>query len=260
VLGAEAPREPGLGEEEWLDHLDYGTLVHEVLEEFMEDLGRPVEPGDWEELWEVAEKQLSAVKTRLIPSSPDMESRTRNQLRRDLRAFFRSERGRDPHLPQRFEWQFGYGSDRYEIELPGGLSFPLRGSADRIDQLESGDYAVWDYKTGKRGSFDRSDPLGGGETLQWYLYAQAAEEKLGRRVEKSGYYFTSEREQGYFLDLKDTNLSQEELEEQWHRLEEAFQNVEEGIFERGFRADKWTYDLKHLKDTLTSGGNLSPRV
>jgi len=260
VLGAEAPREPGLGEEKWLDHLDYGTLVHEVLEEFMEDLGRPVRRGDWKKLWDIAEERIDAEKTRLMPSSPDLEAQTRNQLRRDLRAFFRSERGRDPHLPRRFEWEFGYGGDRYEIELPGGLSFPLRGSADRIDQLESGGYAVWDYKTGKRDDFDRSDPLGGGKTLQWYLYARAAEEKLGGRVEKSGYYFTSEREQGYFLDLKDTNVSQETLEEHWHRLEEAFQNVGDGIFERSFRADRWTYDLNHLKATLTSGEDLSPRA
>ncbi|WP_259089739.1 PD-(D/E)XK nuclease family protein [Salinibacter ruber] len=260
VLGAEAPREPSLGDEEWLDRLDYGTLVHEVLEEFMKDLGRPVRAGDWEGLWEVAEKQLSAAKTRLMPPSPDLEAQTRNQLRRDLRAFFRSERGRDPHRPQRFEWEFGYGADRQEIELPGGLSFPLRGSADRIDQLESGGYAVWDYKTSKRGGFDRSDPLGGGETLQWYLYAQAAQEKLEGRVEKSGYYFTSEREQGYLLDLKNTGISQEEVEEHWHRLEEGFQKVGQGVFERGFRADKWTYDLKHLKATMTAGEDLSPRT
>lgn len=259
ILGVDSPQEPAFEDEEWLDDLQYGSLVHKVLEEFMRDLGRPVRAGDWEALWDETKNQLEALKTYLRPPGPGFETRVRKQLQRDLRAFFRRERNRRPHVPVCFEWEFGYDDTPFILELPGGTSIPLRGSVDRIDQLESGGYALWDYKTGKSDDYDPSDPLGEGETLQWDLYARVFEKIEGERVEASGYYFTSDEEQGLLIDFKDGSSSQDSVDEEWLALQDAFEAVGKGQFGRDFGGSIWKYDFDRLQKTLTSGENLIPR-
>lgn len=259
ILGVDSPEEPAFEDEEWLDRLQYGSLVHEVLEEFMEELDRAVQIGDWDTLWTEAENQLDAVKTFLRPPGPGFEPRTRRKLKRDLQVFFRQERNRRSHTPFGFEWEFGYDDGPCIVELPGGISVPLRGSIDRIDELESGGYALWDYKTGKSDDYDPSDPLGGGENLQWDLYARAFEENEGKRVEASGYYFTSDGEQGLLIDFKDGSSPQDTVDEEWLDLQTTFEAVGKGQFGRDFDGNVWKYNFDRLQNTLTSGEDLTPR-
>ncbi|MCS3635897.1 hypothetical protein GGP57_003242 [Salinibacter ruber] len=259
ILGVNSPEEPAFENEEWLDRMQYGSLVHEVVEKFMKGLGRAVQSGDWDTLWAEAENQLDAIKTYLRPPGPGFEPRIRKKLQRDLHVFFRQERNRRSHIPFRFEWEFGYDGDPCIVELPGGISVPLRGSIDRIDELESGGYALWDYKTGKSDDYDPSDPLGGGENLQWDLYARAFEELQDKRVEASGYYFTSEEEQGLLINFKDGSSSQDVVDEEWLDLQDTFEAVGKGQFGRDFDGDGWKYDFDRLQNTLTSGEDLTPR-
>ena len=258
ILGLDSPEEPAFEGEEWLDRLQYGSLVHKVLENFMDELDRAVQTGDWDALWAEAENQLDALKTCLQPPGPGFETRIRRDLQRDLKVFFRQERNRSPHIPYDFEWEFGYETPCI-LKLPGGISVPLRGSVDRIDELESGGYALWDYKTGKSDGYDPSDPLGGGENLQWDLYARAFEEVEGKRVEASGYYFTSDGEQGLLIDFKDAPSSQGAVDEEWLQLQPTFEAVGKGQFGRNFDGDTWEYDFDRLQNTLTSGEDLTPR-
>jgi RecB family exonuclease len=160
-------------------------------------------------------------------------------------------------VPWGFEWEFGYDEPFY-LEVPGGLAFPFRGSVDRIDELEGGGYALWDYKTGQSDDYDQSNPLGDGQTLQWDLYARAFEAITGEQVKRSGYYFTSDEEHGFLLDLRHAS-SRETLDEEWEDLAAIFRQVGEGVFGRDFDGNVWTYELDRLERVLKAGEHLTPR-
>jgi len=206
VLGVEPLSEPALDAEGWLDIRDYGTLLHDTFEDFMEEIHprRPT-PDDASLLVRVLDRQLDAKSDELAPPSAPVEAATRSRLREDARVFLRAEvEHAADYAPVAFERGFGLPPHRQKVDDIGrvainvgnGIRVPVQGRIDRVDRRADGDLAIWDYKTGSQKHFDATDPLQHGRTIQWALYAYALEQGMDVRVAESGYFFTSVREMG----------------------------------------------------------------
>jgi len=206
VLGVEPLSEPALDADGWLDIRDYGTLLHDTFEEFMEEIHprRPT-PDDASLLVRVLDRQLDAKSDELAPPSAPVEAATRSRLREDARVFLRAEvEHAADYAPVAFERGFGLPPHRQKaddigrvtINLGNGVRVPVQGRIDRVDRRADGDLAIWDYKTGSQKHFDATDSLQQGRTIQWALYAYALEQGMDVRVAESGYFFTSVREMG----------------------------------------------------------------
>jgi len=206
VLGVKPLSEPALDAEGWLDIRDYGTLLHDTFEDFMEEIHprRPT-PDDASLLVRVLDRQLDAKSDELAPPSAPVEAATRSRLREDARVFLRAEvEHAADYAPVAFERGFGLPPHRQKaddigrvtINLGNGVRVPVQGRIDRVDRRASGDLAIWDYKTGSQKHFDATDPLQHGRTIQWALYAYALEQGMDVQVAESGYFFTSVREMG----------------------------------------------------------------
>ncbi|MES3630721.1 MAG: PD-(D/E)XK nuclease family protein [Longimonas sp.] len=208
VLEAEPLDEPALDDEDWLDPLTRGTILHRTYELFLnpEDggIGRMPTLDDEPALMDAFEAAFKeATQQRGTPPNDQVEAAAKEGLRADVRAFLRADaaRGADhPDLmPKRFEWSFGNRprDEHPEVELATGRgTLRLRGAVDRIDAL-NGELLIWDYKTGGVRNYDPLDGLRNKRwSLQWMLYARAVEEALGGSVARSGYYFATARQMG----------------------------------------------------------------
>ncbi len=174
-------------DEQRMTPLDRGSLVHEVLERFIND-ALPIEFGH---VWTAKELAHLAAIADEVCDRYESEGRTghplvwstgRPQLIRELTEFITHEQERRRSLglsPKLTELKFGYAGDELEdfaITLPGG-GVKLRGSIDRVDVTKDGNLAIHDYKTGKKKGFSsikEDDPLGGNSKLQLPLYGFAA--------------------------------------------------------------------------------------
>lgn len=250
VLGVDPLEEPALEETGWLDRLHRGQIVHDTLEVFVSEIGgRPPRRNDEELLLQILDARLDRFKERLSPPNAAIERADRHRLREDLRVFLRSELARGEAFEARHqELGFGLGprrsreGDRPEpvtLALGEDLSIRLRGRIDRIDRMADGSLVVWDYKTGSRRRFSEGDPLQGGTTVQWALYAAAAEQLVGGGdgVRASGYFFTSVREMGERLVFPPA-AHERELEAVVGRLAELPRT---GTFPMNHKAAVWGY-------------------
>ena len=204
VLGVRPLDEPALDDEPWLNRLRKGTLLHAIYERFVQELdGRVPDASDEPTLLAVVDAVLEDEVQSFEPPSEMVKEAARQELVRNARVFFRAERMRDPDvIPTYFEVGFGVSEeennqfDPAPMPLNGDMLF-LQGKIDRVDRHAStGALTIWDYKTGKAGSYDESDPLQKGKTLQWALYAYAIEALTGETVERSGYFFANTQEVG----------------------------------------------------------------
>ncbi|PQJ35938.1 hypothetical protein BSZ35_16195 [Salinibacter sp. 10B] len=207
VLGVRSLDEPAINDDPWFNPLRKGTLLHAIYEQFMEDLkGEPPSAEDLGDLMEIVEEKLEKeMEESAAPSEVAKQSALR-ALRRNAKLFLRAEiEHGENYAPDGFEWGFGFPPHRREDQdhdTPARLtvddrSLQLRGRIDRVDRnRETGNLVAWDYKTGGTSSYDESDPLQDGKTLQWALYAYALEALWGETVEASGYFFATAAEVG----------------------------------------------------------------
>jgi RecB family exonuclease len=217
VLGIEPREEPALEDEPWLNPRRKGIILHRSFSQFMDEREGPLEAEDRSDLIEVVEAVAAEEAKRVYPGTEATFEEALRELKTCARLFFQSELRRSDHTsPELHEWGFGYGERHrqegdagdIDLHLDAG-SFPVRGRIDRVDRLESGTMAVWDYKTGSQSSFSRSEPLKHGQKLQWALYALILEQERSEEVSESGYFFTSEKEMGTRLSfpMDETNRS-----------------------------------------------------
>jgi len=210
VLGVDALREREEDPSRWLDALDFGSLLHEILHDFMEALGRHPTAADEERLLALVDsKAVEWCETRVVPPNDVAYEADLKRLREAARIFLREEAGRTDVEPVAFELSFGMG-ERAGVHHPAPVTIPLgkdrtiqlRGQIDRIDRTPDG-YELWDYKSGSDSPYSAGDLLDGGRKLQWLLYAYALQQLIDRDpslskapIARSGYFFVSEKTQG----------------------------------------------------------------
>ena len=211
VLGIEPPRVVKYDRARWLDPLQRGSLVHDVLCEFMtrvaeaEETVDPVKHGP--AMKEIGLRRLGRARREIPPPSEGIYEGESRDILADLEVFLAAEAERDEKVePLEFE----KGFSREEIDLGDGRSFLLRGFIDRIDRTGPGTYRVLDYKTGNPAPFEDLVEFGRGRIIQHALYAVAVEgilarERPGRkpRVTASGYFFPTRRGEGREIMVRD---------------------------------------------------------
>ncbi|MGH9299733.1 MAG: PD-(D/E)XK nuclease family protein, partial [Acidimicrobiales bacterium] len=169
---------------------DRGTLIHEILERFVEQtlIGRESFLGwstaDWDLLRHIAEECFTGAESRGLTGKALYWQMERRQVLADLRRFLEIEQVRllaSGGRPLRTEVAFGFG-DVAPVEISaGGDVLRFRGKVDRVDEERDGVVRVIDYKSGSAGDYGtiQSDPLGSGKHLQLPIYAKAAPSLVG---------------------------------------------------------------------------------
>ncbi len=181
----------------WLEAHHFGTLMHEVLQRTMEEIcarGEKPAMASLARMKEIAEEELGKWRETIPPPSESAFDRRRTDLLEACEVFLRSEEEACRTVtPSHFEWGF----DDFALPLGSGRSVKLRGRIDRIDRDEAtGEWHVWDYKSGSTFQFEGGGRLNCGTKIQHAIYARAVESKLGGRVTKSGYYFPTAKGNG----------------------------------------------------------------
>jgi len=193
-----------------LDALEFGTLIHDVLEKFA--LWR-MEPSAADASGTEQENRLKASTEshieRLKTTSPGRsdgawkieQSRAwlilRHWLRREPDTALR------PDMRQ-IEAEYSFGSDRagsnsgpaVEVRTPDGRSVvKFRGQVDRVDISKDGSRViVYDYKSGGNSTYTKlnEDPVKKGTKLQLPLYSKAVAEKYPDAEISASYWFVRE--------------------------------------------------------------------
>lgn len=212
------PREEFVQEENtWLDAGQIGTLLHEVFRQFMMGLARenlrPDFQRDLPRLESIIRQQLELAR---LANPPPNESSFRSQALRifqTARIFLEHEEPlAHSHSARYFEVSLGLSNDGVSgplddpkpvcLVLPGGERMQVIGRIDRVDQLNNGQYLIWDYKTGSSYGYTLRDPFDQGRHVQSLLYACMIEISLRQRIDPQaevcgfGYFFPSIRSAG----------------------------------------------------------------
>lgn len=181
-------------QENWLDHMQRGSLLHEIFEKFLKAATWPVS----EEQRPVLNKVVAEVieRYRTISPPPDLALFNRDQktIADDADFFFELEKqaSASGNKPIGFEVSFGMpardgSSTSEESSKPVALTFAdgsvinLRGKIDRIDQGPEG-LTVIDYKTGRASSYREDAEKMEKARQQLAVYALAATELARRKV------------------------------------------------------------------------------
>ena len=210
VLHIDAPEEDEEDATTWLNPLDFGSMLHDLLCDFMQQLHVCGEKPD--------RKHLPAMKAMVTEKAERQREKTPvtheaayradvGRLEQAAEIFLNVEAGQENTQPIGFEVSFGLGQDGeldtrepVLVKLAQSIELKLRGRIDRVDKVEDG-YAIWDYKSGSAYSYREASLQHVGSYLQWALYAYVLDEILkreesDRKVVRSGYFFTTEREYG----------------------------------------------------------------
>lgn len=213
ILGVNPVEDP---EEQYrISPLDFGSLVHLVLERWLEEtraakaLPTPDEPwsrNDVDRLIEIGNEEAEHLEHRGSVGRAVYWQRDKRVFLDDLRKFSQfdfDQRGGGRTTSIASELRFGLpASDRgtVTIALPDGRNIELRGAIDRVDEGADGKLLVIDYKSGSARNFTHldEDPLGGGTHLQLLLYALAARVLLDRADARTfGAYWFVTRKGGF---------------------------------------------------------------
>ena len=235
-LRLRAPSDPDFDVTRWLDDGQRGTLLHEVYETFASEY---VTRQD-ELATDAARDRMRAVTQAVItrwrddvpPPGEAVFDRERGELERSTLAFLQLERARraggDPGHWTHFEYAFGMEGRHGTYALGNGVALPIRGVADRIDELPDGSLRVVDYKTGRPSRFGRQPKAGafnGGRLLQPALYAAAIGGAEGKVVSEFEYRFPTPRGENEVI-----TYAASELEAARPIVESLVTHVRSGLF------------------------------
>jgi hypothetical protein len=208
VLGVEPPDELERDPARWLDPLARGSLLHEILCDFMREVAARKDRVDPERhaglMRDTASRLILAKKAEIPPPSEGIFEKERRDIKAALDIFLDIE-GRRARSVEPLEFERRFSGVEMPLARAGGERrfFVLRGIIDRIDRTGPGAYRIVDYKTGSYAPFENLVGFGRGRIIQHALYAVAAETFLegagpGRppRVTQSGYSFPTRRGEG----------------------------------------------------------------
>ncbi|MBP39381.1 MAG: PD-(D/E)XK nuclease family protein [Dehalococcoidia bacterium] len=192
-----------------LDPLEFGTLVHDVLEKFalwrMEQ--KPNEPSRTEqENWMrgSTDSHIESLKQSTPGRSNGAWKIEYSRAWLLLRQWLRRESGTaDLDEMRQIEAEYSFGSDSpgtesgpaVQVRTVNGRVVKFRGQVDRVDISEDGTRViVYDYKSGSNSSYNKldSDPVKKGTKLQLPLYSKAVARKYPGSDISASYWFVRE--------------------------------------------------------------------
>ena len=185
-----------------LSALDRGSLVHLVLERFIDESitnGPPEPSAPWSE---EDRERLHAIATELaddyeasgLTGRPINWRVQRDDLRDVLDRFLQADddfRRSNLATPAGVELDLGVRTgEPVTFELEDGRRVSMRGLIDRIDTTADGRVIVSDYKTGKGTKFAGidADPFLGGRSLQLAMYSEGAKRHTERESVAADYW------------------------------------------------------------------------
>ncbi|MGO8703998.1 MAG: PD-(D/E)XK nuclease family protein [Candidatus Brocadiia bacterium] len=209
VFGLEAADEPERAAT--LSPQDRGSLVHEVLRQFLSEAARagtlPLTEAHWPRLQAVALERFGEFERRGVTGYPMLWRIEQARLLEDLREFLDLEiAGRSSFSPAHFEVRFGMPArDEQEsrastrkpalLEVAPGAPIRFCGKIDRVDVDPAARRCrVLDYKTGANYLRLQNDSFHGGRALQLPIYLIAARLVFpDLEAEYAEYYYASRR-------------------------------------------------------------------
>jgi len=191
LVGLETPDEPAEERQVWLEPLEFGSLLHDILHRFMAGLMEVGEPADFDRDWPALVTVIREEAARYLKiHPPPNDLMFDNQMNRLMEAggTFLADEAEDGTKRRPILLEEGMGMSAEEepvsLQLPGGATIRARGRIDRIDRLpgEKNRFTITDYKSGGSGRFDTSDPFRGGRTIQHVIYFMLAEKHLKEHI------------------------------------------------------------------------------
>jgi RecB family exonuclease len=244
-LGIEPVDEPETVDR--MDHLQRGSLIHEILQKFLDRIGRDDPPADARRgehlriLMEIARDSGEARVRRGVTGRPLIWQMDKLAIDEDLDRWYGYE-VRDALsssvLPGAFEARFGkmmYGlgdedgslsTDEPLQLLAGGRPIRLLGRIDRVDwDEERTRFRVIDYKTGKVNR-KKSSFLERGEALQLPIYLHAAARMLDVPPEAGDaqYFYATSRG-----DFKRHTIDGPDITAKRGQFEQVLSTIAEGV-------------------------------
>jgi RecB family exonuclease len=233
----------------WISPLDKGSLVHEILERFVQTiLDRPLDqrpgpaepwsPEDHALLREVGGALCDSYEARGIVGRNLFWQRDRERILLRLDRLLHEDdlyRRRAQSRPIAAEMAFGLpGTDDPPVDVPisEGRTLHFRGSADRVDLAEEGTLRVIDYKTGRPHDYRRLSPTNPddhGTHLQLAVYGVAARarQQLPEAPVAAEYWFVTDRDP---LTTIGYEVTDEVLERVGATLGTIVDGIEQGQF------------------------------
>ncbi len=186
ALGLRALNSPEETDE--ISALDRGSLVHEILERFMQEsvaggslpaAGEARRTADRGRLMRIAEEEFAATAARGMAGKRLLWEMAKEEMRADLETFLDEDaRLREEHGTGTVRVETGFGFDRNDGGVADGATgVRFRGIIDRIDVSADGSSAlVIDYKTGSARPYQGMDEdvIDRGRRLQLGVYSLAA--------------------------------------------------------------------------------------
>jgi ATP-dependent helicase/nuclease subunit B len=190
-----------------------GSLVHKVLELFIQEMMQQAESGQvdlgspWSathrlRLLQIGEEECQKIQAKGRTGRPIFWRQDKKRIMADLEGFLESDsnfRLATRTQPLAVELAFGLPKatvGTVALALPDGRSVHFRGLADRVDRDAEGTLYVVDYKTGKADAYkglSEENPDDRGHRLQLAVYGQAARLSHGTPTAnvRADYWFVS---------------------------------------------------------------------
>jgi len=194
---------------------DRGSLVHEVLEQFISEVlarpsaDRPTPQEPWSEsdrarMVEIGEAVCAEYEERGLTGRAIFWQRDKSHIIADLERFLRVDSAhRSSHQTRPIAAEIAFGLPgavlgTVDLTIPDGRTVSFRGKADRVDIAADASLHVIDYKTGGAADYKglgEDDPDLAGRKLQLAVYGEAARLLEGSPdgQVRAEYWFTSAR-------------------------------------------------------------------
>ncbi len=235
-----------------IDALRRGSLVHEVLEQFFgAHLGTLTSPGrmpdaawgpsDVRRVHELFDGAAATLEAQGHTGRPLLWKAERARLHRQLARILAVDsrlRARRRSWPVSVELAFGRdGEPSLDLRLPTAGTVSFAGYVDRVDVTDGGELVVLDYKTGKGFGYDaiplldkpdeQADLVDRGRKLQLVLYALAAQQRYGPPARATSSYY-------WFVELgavqRGASIGSQEEQRLREVLDVAVRGIREGVY------------------------------